>query len=364
MLRELLGDIRWLGDWQVEPEPLKAKSAFDLVTCLTLPGGGRATLLVECKLEPRPQFFYEEAQRRRRHAESLFPGARVLPALAAPRVSPRLGELCRAHGWGWFDLAGNCQLDVSGLLHIERTGRPLGAAPRSAKASLSTPEAGRVVRALLAPENAGSRWTQRALMTHVGATIPSAAGPVSLGLVNKVVRHLRAEAYLEEGAAGFRVRDPLGLLRAWRGAYRFGRHRRRDYFTLLSPRQLRAALKGLEATTGGLAAYAAFSAADFQAPHVRQAKTWLYVAREHEAEFRRAAEAKVVDSGANVVVLLPEDPGVFYLQEGTDGELPHTNAVQTYVDLFHCGSRGEEAAEALLEQRLKPFWKLALPLSP
>ena len=34
-----------------------------------------------------------------------------------------------------------------------------------------------------------------------------------------------------------------------------------------------------------------------------------------------------------------------------------TNIVQTYVDLYHCGGRGEEAAEALLEQKLKPEWK-------
>jgi hypothetical protein len=35
-----------------------------------------------------------------------------------------------------------------------------------------------------------------------------------------------------------------------------------------------------------------------------------------------------------------------------------TNVVQTYVDLCYCGGRGEEAAEALLNQRLKPGWKL------
>ncbi len=34
-----------------------------------------------------------------------------------------------------------------------------------------------------------------------------------------------------------------------------------------------------------------------------------------------------------------------------------TNPVQTYVDFFHCGGRGEEAAEALLEQNLKRAWK-------
>jgi hypothetical protein len=123
---------------------------------------------------------------------------------------------------------------------------------------------------------------------------------------------------------------------------------------------LQEALAKLEALTGGHAAYAAFSAADFQAPHVRQPKTWLYVAADWEDKFREVAEAKLVDSGENLVVLIPEDDGVFYLGDGgTMGEqrLSCTNPVQTYVDLFQCGGRGEEAAEALLEQNLKRAWK-------
>ena len=66
-----------------------------------------------------------------------------------------------------------------------------------------------------------------------------------------------------------------------------------------------------------------------------------------------------MDSGENLVVLIPEDDGVFYLGDGgSTGEqrLSCTNPVQTYVDLFHCGGRGEEAAEALLEQNLKRAW--------
>ena len=65
-------------------------------------------------------------------------------------------------------------------------------------------------------------------------------------------------------------------------------------------------------------------------------------------------------SGENLVVLIPNDEGVFYLGDGgmvSDHRLACTNAVQTYVDLWHCGGRGQEAAEALLEQRLKPAWK-------
>jgi len=71
-------------------------------------------------------------------------------------------------------------------------------------------------------------------------------------------------------------------------------------------------------------------------------------------------EAKPVDSGENIVVLIPDDDGVFYLGDGGamgDNRMSCTNEVQTYVDLWHSGGRGHEAADALLEQRLKPEWK-------
>jgi hypothetical protein len=197
-------------------------------------------------------------------------------------------------------------------------------------------------------------------ITHQTLRVPEP----SLGLVNKVVQHLRDEAFVEPLAdGGFRLRDPLKLLFAWRDAYRFERHERRDYFTLLRGVSLREALYNLELQAGGFATYAAFSAADFQAPHVRQPKTWLYVRQDYVARFEALAEAKMVDSGENVVLLIPDDDGIFYPDEG-DGyvgerRMSCTNPAQTYVDLAHCGGRGEEAAEAVLEQRLKPKWSQA-----
>jgi hypothetical protein len=179
-------------------------------------------------------------------------------------------------------------------------------------------------------------------------------------LVNKVVRYLRDEAFVEVYPdGGFRLRDPQKLLTAWRDAYRFDRHERRNYFSLLQARQLRDALARLDSDAGGFAAYAAFSAAEFQAPHVRQPKTWLYIGGEYVDRFEELSEAKLVDSGENIIVMIPDDSGVFYLADaGTVGDrrMASTNPVQTYVDLAHCGARGEEAAEALLEQNLKPKW--------
>jgi len=358
-LRDLLGGISWLHDWQVEHVG-KAHAKFDLIAKLALPSG-RVTFYVECKDEMRPSAFHSLAEEGLPHTKE---GQVAVPVLAMPFVSPRLADLCVQHGWSWYDLAGNCHLEAPGALYLERTGlAPVYRQPRP-KANLSSPEAARVIRALLAPQNAARRWTQRDMEVHFGKLNKPRIPEPSLGLVNKVVQQLRDEAFIEAlGNGGFRLRDPIKLLFAWRDAYRFDRHERRDYFTLLRGKPLREALYNLELHAGGFAAYAAFSAAEFQAPHVRQPKTWIYVRQDYLTRFEDLAQAKMVDSGENVVVLLPDDAGVFYpADEDTyvsERRMSCTNPVQTYVDLFHCGGRGADAAEAVLEQWLKPKWTQA-----
>ena len=365
-LRELLGGISWLRNWQVERTGSKADARFDLVATVTLPSTV-VTLYVECKSEMRPSAFHSVAARMPSPSRE---GHLAVPVLAMPFVSPRLADLCVHHQWSWYDLAGNCHLEVPGALYLERRGLESEYRLPRPKANLSTPETGRVVRALLAPRNAGRRWTQRSMEEHFGdLEIPVRHQKIpipepSLGLVNKVVQHLRDEAFVEPlPDGGFRLRDPLKLLFAWRDAYRFDRHERRDYFTLLRGIPLREALYNLELEAGGFATYAAFSAADIQAPHVRQPKTWIYVHQDFVTRFEALAKAKTVDSGENVVVLIPDDEGVFYPDEGDryvgERQMSCTNPVQTYVDLFHCGGRGVEAADAIVEQRLKPSWRQA-----
>jgi hypothetical protein len=354
-LEVLLGSISWLRNWHVKHAGTASDAGFDLEVTIPLPAGG-AKLLVECKRELRPSAF-RQLDERRVSLPDRFRSA--VPVLAMPFVSSRVAELCVQHGWSWYDLAGNCQIDVPGAFRLERVGHePLY--PRSRpEANLSTPESARVIRALLAPENAGKRWTQRSMETHFGNLAIPVPEP-SLGLVNKIVGYLRGEAFIELlPGGGFVLTDPLKLLSAWRDAYRFDRHDRRNYFTFLEGRQLRDALTSLDLEAGGFAAYAAFSAADIQAPHVRQSKTWLYVGDEYIKRFEDLAQAKHVESGENLILLIPEDAGVFYLADGGnvgDRRMASTNPVQTYVDLAHCGGRGNEAAEALLEQKLKPAW--------
>ena len=352
-LEELLLGVPWLRNLKILRNPAVSERAFDIQATWPLPAGGRAELWVDCRADPRPSQFPYAAFEQRFDKDKKRVSVRV-PVFAAPHISPRMAEICWSHNWSWFDLAGNCRLSVPGALYIERRGNEPVHVRSNPAANLSTSESARIIRALLAPDNAAHLWTQREMQKHCQPN-------VSLGLVNKVVQHLRDEAFVEIGeGGGFRLRDPLKLLFAWRDAYRFDRHERRGYFTLLQGKKLREAMAGFDLIRGGHAAYAAFSAADFQAPHVRQPKTWLYITSSLEDEFCARVEAKLVDSGENLVVFFPDDEGVFFLGDaGTAGDerLPCTNAVQTYVDLCHCGGRGEEAAEALLNQRLKPEWK-------
>lgn len=352
-LEKLLAGMGGVEGLSIERNPAEFAQAFDLLAKFKLERGLEVELWVDIRMSPRPaQFPYVGIERE--FEEKLVKRVRA-KVFAAPHVSPRLAELCESHGWSWFDLSGNCHLRIPGLIHIHHTGNPpVHVAPKP-KANLGTREAARVVRALLSPVFMGMSWTQRSLKINCRPQ-------VSLGLVNKMVRHLQEEKYLEAVPDdGFRVADPLKLLVAWREAYRFDQHERLGFFTLLQGSKLHEALAWLGHDFEDHVAYAAFSAAEFQAPHVRQPKTWLYVSGHLVEDFPAKLGVKQVESGENLVVLVPSDSGVFFTPEApANGDrLPCTNEVQTYVDLWHCGGRGQEAAEALLEQRIKPAWRAA-----
>ena len=358
-VRRLMADIDWLhAESSASLVRASGDQHADAVVQIGIAGKSRARLFVHAKSDVRPGAFPAGAQQR------LPPSSKepAISILATPFVAARLADLCRQEGWGWIDLAGNCRIDLPGLLHIERTGIPPVHRQPARGANLGTSATARVLRVLLSPGHAGRIWKQRDLQTNTGWQL-AGDRPVSLGLVNKVIRYLRDEGFIEEphDQSGIRVLDPRGLLTAWSTAYRLDRHERRSYFTLLKGTALGEALYRLGAEAGNMAAYAAFSAAERQAPHVRQPKTWLYVDAQFLDTFARNAQAKEVDSGENIVVLIPDDSGVFLSFDADShvGEdvLGCTDPVQTYVDLIHSGGRGEEAAEALAAQKILPAWK-------
>jgi hypothetical protein len=347
VLLRLLECAKGFTGWQISH---KFDRAYDLLAVGQSDAGATIELWVEFKADPRPsQFPYVgietdfESQKIKRARAQVF---------AAPFISPRMAEVCWDHGWGWFDLAGNCRIGVPGIgLYIERTGLPPVHDRPPLRANLGTNEAARVVRAVFSFAGKGTAWTQRELQSscHPG---------VSLGLVNKVVNYLKDERLVEPTDSGaLRLRDPLALLSAWREAYRFDKVRQVRLFTLAKREAIDAALRKIASKGEVKAAYAAFSAAEILAPAVRQPRQWLMVSPECAEEIRQDLDAKPAESGDNLVLLVPPDDGPFF-DAHVRADLPVcTSALQTHVDVAHLAGRGEEAAEAILEQVLKPAWK-------
>jgi len=211
------------------------------------------------------------------------------------------------------------------------------------------------LRALLKNDAESVRWaSQRELQE---ATEPG----VSLGLVNKIVSHLRDEGYLAaDGKEGIRVVDPEKLLLAWRDAYRFDRVPRAEWFTLLKGADIEKVLREMNRDHAPCVAWAAFSAAERQAPMVRQPKFWLMALDDQVDRLREALQATRVASGSNLTVLIAPDRGYLAGAKDEDNAGVCTHPFQTYIDTWHAGGRGEEAAQAVLDRRLKPSWKQAV----
>jgi hypothetical protein len=62
-----------------------------------------------------------------------------------------------------------------------------------------------------------------------------------------------------------------------------------------------------------------------------------------------------VDSGANVVLVVPEDPFVLYQSRTIDG-IAVVSPLQLYLDLRKQPGRGEEAAQEILKREIMPTW--------
>lgn len=353
-LGSILGSIAWLKSWKTVREPFEIDRGFDLAIQLTSESGLNAELWVECKSNIRPANF-PFAELKHVLMRSGTSKTRI-PVLAAPTISPRMADLCRKNGWSWFDLAGNCLLNIPGGIWIERTGLSSERKTPKPEANLATAESARILRSLLSEPNLERNWIQRELQ--------EACSPeVSLGLVNKVTRHLRNQKYLveAEGSSGLRLADPLGLLMEWKDKYRFSKHTRFDLFTLCKRGKAFDQIRAIETEAPRQCALASFSAAEQISPQIRgESKIWVYASRQVEPLIRDRLETQKVDTGANLTLLVPEDNGVFFdLEPSNMDHPPTTSPIQTYLDLVNSGGRGEEAAEALLEYKLKPLWRKA-----
>lgn len=209
--------------------------------------------------------------------------------------------------------------------------------------SLFSPKTSRVLRALLADPSKG--W-------HVEAL--SRATDISLGLASKAKQALLAQEWVREEGRRIHLLKPLEMLEEWSSSYTYKKNRLASFYSGLSERALETAIKGECDKRGFRYGLALFSGARRVAPFVRLPKTFVYVDGP-SADIAEALRFQIVGSGANVTLLEPYDAGVLQGLREVDG-MNVVSDLQLYLDLRSYGARGEEAAIAIFEQKIKPLY--------
>lgn len=311
---------------------------FDLAADLVV-SGRPMKLVAEVESRAEPRYVRMAALELRSRAQAVENGFGLL---VAPYISPRAVQICREAGVGCMDLSGNVFLSF-GNIFIERSGMPNAFSEVRSLRSLFSPKTSRVLRAFLSDPSKG--WQVEELSKAVG---------ISLGLASKAKQALLAREWVREEGRRLVLLEPLEMLNEWSDNYSYKKNRLYSFYSGLSEEALEEAVKTECEKSAYRYGLALFSGARRVAPFVRFPKTFAYV-EGSIADIAGALGLKKVESGANVTLMEPYDGGVFQgLRELGGAKV--VSDLQLYLDLRSYGARGEEAAQAILEQRLKPSW--------
>lgn len=259
----------------------------------------------------------------------------------APYISPEAGKICEDAGIGYLDLAGNCLLSFE-TIYIRQTGAPNLKVQKRYLRSLYSPKAERILRAMLTEPKRG--WKVAELAQAV---------EVSLGQVANVKKLLTDREWLGVNDAGMYLSKPGALLDDWSKTYNYRRNQIYEFYSLTEPAKTEARLAEACERLGVRYALTSFSGAIRIAPMVRYNRAAAYVEGDPSA-VAAAAQIKPVDSGPNILLLMPYDEGVFYAASSIGGMLT-ASPVQVYLDVIGSRARGQEAAEAI-RRELEAKW--------
>ncbi len=301
---------------------------------------GEQDLLAEVKSSGEPRLVREAASQLLKYRYSAPPGA--YGVLIAPFISPRAAEICVEEKIGYVDLSGNCLLSF-GQVYIERKGSSNLFAQKRDLRSLYSPKAERILRVLLT--NPQGLWKLQKLADEA---------KVSLGQVSNVKKILSDREWIEPEHGRIQLIKPIELLSEWAVNYDAKRNVVGDFYTFKTAWEFEADLAEWCAKEGTEYALTGFSGAARLAPAVRYQRAIAYVDLPPSV-VAVSMGLKEVTSGANVSLMQPYDEGVFYGARAVN-EVWIASPIQVYLDLVGTKGRGEEAAQAILDEVIRPLW--------
>jgi hypothetical protein len=269
--------------------------------------------------------------------------APVIPVLIAPYLSTQSQDLCQEYGIAFIDLHGNARL-AFGNFFVLRHMESKPTTERRDLRALFKPKSAQVLRRMLREPTFAWRVTELAKATGV-----------SLGHVSNVRTALLEREWAQVSDQGVFLLNPNALLDAWCEAYIQPTGKRYGFYTLLHGIRLTNALRALPPVCPetGRIMLSSFSAAQWLAPYGLVATQYFYADPMGFERLCSALTLSVATKGENIVVTVLDEPDLFLDVVEPAVGIACTSPVQTYLELFHSGERGKEAAAYLRQQKLK-----------
>lgn len=302
--------------------------------------GKPAKFLIEVKSQGEPRLVRMAISQLKEYLKGFKDSYGIL---VAPYLSDASRQICKEAGIGCIDLAGNAFLSFKNVF-IDRSGRPNPFAVTRLSKSVFSPKSSRILRVLLS--DTSKKWYVEDL---------SREASISIGLTSRVKQALLSEEWInKEENKSFFLAKPQEALNQWVNNYSYEKNQGFSFYSGLSEDQLEAAIKKECEKRKYRYGLALFSGARKVAPFVRFMRFFFYIDGNID-DIAKALELKKVETGANVTFLQPYDEGVFYGLQDING-INVVSDIQLYLDLKSYKGRGEEAAQAIFEQRIKTRW--------
>lgn len=261
----------------------------------------------------------------------------------APFISIASAAICKEAGIGYIDLSGNCSITFRNVF-INRENMENQYPLRTNLSSIYSPKSERILRVLLAyPYKV---WKAIDLAEEA---------QVSLGMITHVGKKLIEEEWLKKTSKGISLTNPDELMADWINNYTIKRNILYSYYSLNSLQETEMEIAKACDDKNIPYALTGFSASNRYAPLVRGQRAMIYVGRSIEA-IADHVSLKLVESGANIVLIQPYDDGVYWNAKLIDN-IKITDPIQVYLDLKKYPGRGEEAADFLFQEVINPRWQ-------
>lgn len=312
-------------------------------------GDRSITLLVEAKKSIYPRDVRQALWELREYArEAQYDRNReAQPMLVAESISPGAKDMLRAERVGYFDSGGSLFLPVRGAyIYIDKP------PPKSLGKSIRTIFSGRraqVIHALLVRDR-----------TWFGVTEMAKEARVAPSTASEVLTQLDRFEWLESRGQGpskeRQLREPGALLDSWAKYQSVLRPpiSRRYYVPNVQGATLPSRLGKVFEHLQAIYCVTSEVAAQLYAPFlttVSVVRTRLLTGPTGEAAIAEL-EARIVNEGANLIVLESKSVGEFLFRQQLDG-VWLASPIQVYLDLLRGEARSKEAAEHLRRERIK-----------